>query len=158
MFWKKRSRAMWIYIQKRMLQMSKICEWSKILPQNSIFLELSPPGMLLPGDPGEVKRYEWNVWTAAGFLWQQVDLYTKTILVPWRCWTFKNYTMVLRDLPPSRICAICMYFKGTNVVSQNFRQLTIMRCSRGSFTKIGVVGKSLINSWTSSKNFKQQNR
>ena len=39
-------------------------------------------------------------------LGQQVDLYTKTILVPRRCQTFQNKTIILRYLPPSLICAI----------------------------------------------------
>ena len=89
--------------------MSNMSEWAGKSPQNSIFLESPLPGILLPGDPGGVKRYEWHFWTPAAFcdLGQQFDLYTETILVPRRCWTFKNYDSLLRSLPPSLICTIC---------------------------------------------------
>ena len=95
--------------------MSNICKWAWKLPQNSIFLALPLPGILLPVDPGGFKRYEWHFWTPACFcdLGQQVYLYTKTILVPRRCWTFENYDSVLRSLPPSSlICAIYIYMGG----------------------------------------------
>ena len=107
-FGKKKSRAIRICLQTRVLQMSNMCKWAGKLPQNSIFLALPLPGILLPGDPGGVKRYEWHFWTPAAFcdLGQQVDLYTETILVPRRCWTFKNYDRILISLPPSLILAI----------------------------------------------------
>ena len=40
--------------------MSSVSEWAGKLPQHSIFLKLSPPGILPPGDPGGAKRYEWH--------------------------------------------------------------------------------------------------
>ena len=48
-------------------EMSNMWEWDKKLPQNSMFLALPLPGIILPVDPGGVKRYEWHVWTPAGF-------------------------------------------------------------------------------------------
>ena len=35
--------------------MLNMCELAQNLPQNSIFLELPLPGLLLPGDPGGIK-------------------------------------------------------------------------------------------------------
>ena len=72
--------------------MLRTCEWAVKLPQYSILLP--PPGMLLPGHPAGVKRYEWRFWTAAGFcdLGQQAEIYTKTILVPRQtCKKFQNF-------------------------------------------------------------------
>ena len=56
--------------------------------------------MHLPGPPIRVKRFEWHIWTAAGFcvLGQQADLYTKNILGAMKLKkTHKNKTW-FRDL------------------------------------------------------------
>ena len=85
-FWKKKPRAIWIYSQKRVLQIPHMFEWAQKLPKPSILLELPLPGILLPGHPSGVKRYEWHFWPTGGFcdLKQKAYFCTKTILFPRR--------------------------------------------------------------------------
>ena len=84
--------------------------------------------------PGEVKRSEWHFLTPVGCcdLGQQADLYTKTIRFPWRCWTFKNYDMVLRSLPPSLICAICVIWPAASL-SNGFKKLHLAEQEKCEF-------------------------
>ena len=64
--------------------------------------------MLLHDHPGGVNSYEELFWTAADLLdlGQQLKLYTKTILVTRKSWTFQNYDMDSRSPPSLLICAI----------------------------------------------------
>ena len=52
------SQGLSAYALKRVSQMLKMFELAVQLPQYSILLELPPPGMLLPGHPGGIKRNE----------------------------------------------------------------------------------------------------
>ena len=100
-FRKRKPRAIKKRITKIVLQMIDMFEWASKLPQNYMFLEWPQPGMLLFGNPGEVKWYEWHSWTTSFFcdLGQQADLSTKNILVL-RRWQKKKKNMTFnQDIP-----------------------------------------------------------